>query len=77
MKFAEIINRLTGISCPIFGISWNPPEAQRAIAQRVITFLADRRVPYNPSEMEVPHHCVESVLQIRTFLTKELAFQTG
>lgn len=73
MKFTEIVSRLTGISCPIFGVSWNPPETERAIAQRAITFLEDRRVLYIPSEMEVPHHCVESVLQIRTFLTKELA----
>ena len=39
MKFDEITSRLTGISCPIFGVSWNPPESERKIARRVITFL--------------------------------------
>lgn len=73
MKFDEIIRRLTGISTPIFGVSWDPPEGEIAIARRVLTFLEDRRVLYNPSELEVPQHCVESVLQIREFLTEEIA----
>jgi hypothetical protein len=72
MRFDEIRGRLTGISCPIFGVSWNPPEPERNRARRVIVFLEDRRVLYNPSEMEVPHHCVESVLAIREHLTHEL-----
>ena len=73
MKFQEIANRLTGISTPIFGVSWNPPELQVSVARRVITFLEDRRVLYVPSEMEIPRHCVQSVLEIRRFLTDELA----
>jgi hypothetical protein len=72
MKFKEIITRLTGISCPVFGVSWNPPEADRRIAQRVISFLEDRRVLYVPSEIEIPEHCIESVIKIREMLTSEL-----
>jgi hypothetical protein len=72
MKFPEIVNRLTGISCPVFGISWNPPETDRSIAKRVLTFLEDRRVLYTPSEIEIPDHCVQSVIKIREFLTNEL-----
>lgn len=26
MNFTDIRERLTGISCPFFGISWNPTE---------------------------------------------------
>ena len=72
MKFSEVISRITGLSCAIFGVSWNPPEADRTIARRVIAFLEDRRVLYVPSEAESPDHCVQSVISIRQFLTTEL-----
>lgn len=72
MRFSEIAERLTGISCPVFGLSWNPPESERTIAQRILVFLEDRRVLYNPSEMEIPEHCVQSVIDIRKYLTSEL-----
>jgi len=38
-----------------------------------VAFLEDRRVLYLPSEMEVPDHCVQSVLEIRRFLTTEIS----
>lgn len=72
MKFDEITSRLTGISCPIFGVSWNPPESERKIARRVIAFLENRRVLFSPYEWEVPDHCVQSVIEMRHFLTSEL-----
>jgi hypothetical protein len=72
MKFDEILHRLTGISSPIFGVSWTPPEAEIQIAKRIIVFLEDRRVLYNPAEVEMPDRCVESVLKIREFLTHEM-----
>lgn len=72
MKFSEIIARLTGLSTPVFGVAWNPPEADIAVARRVLSYLEDRRVLYNPDAMEVPEHCVESVLQIRRQLTGEI-----
>ena len=72
MKFKDITKRITGISTPIFGVSWNPENIERDIARQVITYLEDRRVLYVPSEMEVPSHCVESVLQMRQFLTSEI-----
>ncbi|MBK7144302.1 MAG: hypothetical protein IPH76_03505 [Xanthomonadales bacterium] len=72
MKFETITSRLTGISCPIFGVSWNPPESARAVAARLIAFLEDRRVLYNAGELESPDHCAQSVIQIRHFLTGEI-----
>lgn len=72
LSFNDIKERLTGISCPFFAISWNPPESERKIAQRVISFLEDRRVLYNPSELEMPRHCVEFVCRIREYLTSEM-----
>jgi hypothetical protein len=77
VKFKEIANRLTGISCPVFGVSWNPVEVEVTKARRIISFLEDRRVLYSPSELEVPRHCVESVLEIRRFLTSEIGGLTS
>jgi hypothetical protein len=73
MKFKEIINRVTGLSVPIFGIQWNPKELEVEKARRVIAFLEDKRVLYKPDSMEVPEHCVDSVLDIRRFLTNEIS----
>ena len=72
MKFSEIANRLTGISTSLGGISWQPTDLQVNAARRLIAFLEDRRVLYAPDELEVPSHCVHSVLEIRQFLTDEL-----
>ena len=69
MKYKEIIKRITGISSPVFGISWNPKNTERDFAKEVVAYLEDRRVLYLPSEMEIPSHCIDSVLQIRHFLT--------
>jgi hypothetical protein len=78
MKFTEIAARLTGISTPLGGISWQATETEMAAARRVISFLEDRRVLYAPDEMEVPAHCVHSVLEIRRFLTVEVGkFDNG
>lgn len=73
MKFKEILKHITGISSPIFGISWNPENTERDYAREIVSYLEDRRVLYIPSEMEVPSHCVESVLQIRQFLTSKIS----
>ena len=72
MKFKEAASRLTGFSVPLFGVQWNPPEAQCVAARRVMAFLEDRRVLYVPSEMESPDYCVQSVIKIRELLTQEL-----
>jgi hypothetical protein len=73
MKFTELIVRLTGISCPIFGVSWNPPEADVTIARRVIAQLEDRRALYTDLERQIPEFCVTSILEIRRdILTAEI-----
>ena len=59
MIFREIRERLTGISCPIFGVSWNPSETERTKAIKIIRFLEDRRVLYNPYEQE----CLISIIE--------------
>ena len=72
MKFKEILARITGISCPVFGVSWNPPEADVTLAKHLITFLEDRRTLFNPMCTEVPEQCVQSILGIREYLNRLL-----
>ena len=62
MHYEEILSRLTGISVPLFGVQWNPPTSEVTIARRIIRFLEDRRVLYNDYELEIPNHCVQSVI---------------
>jgi hypothetical protein len=72
MRFNEIVNRLTGLNLGPVGVSWTPRESEIAKAKRVVTYLEDRRVLFNPGSLEDPDHCVRSVVEIRQFLTKEL-----
>ena len=71
LKFKDIASQITGFSTPIFGISWNPSKTESNIAKSVVNFLEDKRVLYNPTELEIPHHCVDSVIEIRHFLTEK------
>lgn len=73
MKFKELVNRLTGISCPVFGISWNPPDLERSIAREIIIYLEARRVLYRDLDYESLHPCIISVTEIRNYLTSELS----
>ena len=77
MKFKNIIKRLNGISNPVFGVSWNPSTTDKDQAREIIAFLEDRRVLYNPSEMEMPDYCVQSVIEIRRFITQKVGTVQG
>ena len=70
MKYKEIFSRITGFSVPLFGVSWNPKQPEVAIARKVLVFFEDRRVLYNPFHMEMEEHCLQSVVEIRRFLTE-------
>jgi hypothetical protein len=72
VKFSEIAARLNGISTPIFGLSWEASRSDVAASREVITFLEDKRALYNPYEVEVPEHVVESVIDIRRQMTQSL-----
>jgi hypothetical protein len=69
MTYKQVLNRITGFSTPIFGISWKPPKPEVVTARRVLAYLEDRRVLYNPYHLEVADQCIQSVLDIRRFLT--------
>lgn len=72
MKGKDIKYRLTGLSIGSIGASWEKIKTERDKAQNVVTFLEDRRVLYGPFDLEVSNHCIQSVLEIREFLTTEL-----
>lgn len=71
IPFLEILNKITGVSIPIFGVSWNPPELEVEHARRIIVFLEDRRVLYQRNQ-ETPAWANKSVIEIRERLTNEL-----
>ncbi len=75
MRVSEILSRLTEISTPVGGVSWEPATPDVEVARSVITFLEDRRVLYNPPLIEYGPYCVRSVLEIRQFLTDVLSRQ--
>lgn len=64
---------LSGLSGFGFGISWKKTASDRAIARRVVTFLEDRRLLFGERHLEDELHCVASALQIRAYLTEEIA----
>ena len=72
VAFKEIASRITGISIPIFGVSWNPPESERKIVRETFIFLEDRRALYNDFAHELDHEVSQSVLAIRSELTAAL-----
>jgi hypothetical protein len=76
MKALEIFRRVKGFSTPLGGLDWEAPVSQREVAQKVIVYLEDRRVLTRAGAalhaIEIPDHCVASVLQIRETLTQIL-----
>ena len=72
INFKKIAKSLTGFSTPIFGVSWSPPESDREIVRRLITFFEDRRALYNPYNIETSMWVIKSVLGIRKKLTDTL-----
>lgn len=69
MRRPRVGKRLTGVSTPFGGASWETvPDVERDALTRLVTVLEDRRVLYNPTEVEVPWQCVDSVLRLREFL---------
>lgn len=73
LRFKELASRLRGFSTPIFGLSWNPPTPERERIRALVTFLEDRRVLFNPHDLEVEGQVITSVTEIRRELTKILS----
>lgn len=72
LPFREVAQRVTGISTPVFGVSWNPPEDKREIVRRLVAFLEDRRALYADFHMEYGPWVEKSVLEMRAEITNAL-----
>jgi len=75
-KVKQWASRLTGLSVPFFGASWQPSTSERDVATELLLRFEDRRVLYAPSEAEIPHHCIHSVIEVRHILSEALV-KTG
>ncbi len=64
--------RPTGIDTPFGGFSWEFTKSDKECANRILKLMEDRRGLYNPQMLEDSRHCIESVLEIREFLTTEI-----
>lgn len=70
---AEKARRVTGISTPVFGVSWaDPGPSETESVRRFLVFLEDRRVLYNPFDMETESEVDHSIHQMREECTKTL-----
>jgi len=61
----KYLRRLTGISCPIFGVSWTPPEDERQLIRHYLAFLEDRRVLFEDYCNEDKKYVDLSIIEIR------------
>lgn len=70
----EAKRRLTGLTLPTVlgtgggGASWTVEAGDRARASAILQYLEDRRVLYDPYDVELPDACVMSVREIREHL---------
>ena len=70
---AATARKVTGFSTPLGGVQWSDPgPAEGEIVRRFLVFLEDRRVLYNPFDMETEAEVEGSVHQIREECTKTL-----
>jgi hypothetical protein len=70
MNFKEIMSRITGVSTPIFGVSWTPPDLERNQIRSLLISLEDKRIL--GSLWEMPRYlkwAIDSVFNIRNEIT--------
>ena len=60
--------RITGVSTPIGGISWEFTETKKKGIKDLFLFLESKRILVNPKEMEVKEWSEQSVIEIKSKL---------
>ena len=70
---AATARRITGISSPLGGLQWaDPGPSDQEIVRGFLVFLEDRRVLYNPYQLEIASQVEHSIHEIREECTKTL-----
>lgn len=72
--------KLTGISTPFGGLSWDKRLCEKDRIIFLFTYLESKRILYNPAEMEKKEWCINSILEIKDSLveiTKDIKFRAG
>ncbi|MBQ8506953.1 MAG: hypothetical protein IJ466_05950 [Clostridia bacterium] len=62
--------RLTGISLPFGGLSWDQNTTAKECFQYLMIYLESKRILVNPHEMELKSECIQSTLEIKRTLTE-------
>jgi len=61
----DYLARVTGISTAFFGVSWQPPPAERETLRRFIIALGDRRILYHDGCGIARRNMIDSCSKIR------------
>lgn len=72
MSLSKNLKRIKGISTPFGGISFDLNDTEKDVIRELFIYLEDRRVLFNPYELESPNYVLQSIVQIRDYLTKIL-----
>lgn len=62
--------KVTGLSTPFGGISWEYTEAEKKGVEELFFFLETKRILVNPIEMEIKQWCIKSAIEIKEKITE-------
>jgi len=72
LKGRELVTRLIGISTPIGGVDWNPPDDERDKAGQVLAHLAGQQVLWDLYDKTMGPSVAQSILGVREWLSRGL-----
>jgi hypothetical protein len=71
--FLEFLKRFTGVSVPLFGLSWTPPPLERPAIVRLIAQLSDHRVLFDSGCGVLRRDMIDSSKLLREQITEAMA----
>ena len=72
MKIKKALKHIKSISTPFGGLSWDISTTEREVIRKLIIFLEDRAVLFNPYQLEDLRWVIKSISEIRQYLTETL-----